>query len=217
MNVRPRLASKDPLAILQRFWGYSEFRPLQREAIQCALDGRDSLTVLPTGGGKSLCYQVPALAMDGMAVVVSPLISLMKDQVDFLEGVGVDAVCLNSTLKGFERREVEERIRAGRVKLLYVAPERLATPSFMGLLREANVSFFAIDEAHDPTTPNCYRSRTTSPARPSMPTPPPPPGRCETTFVNNWVCTNRKFTSAISTGPTFITLPSLWFALCRRC
>lgn len=134
--------------ILAQYWGYSTFRPLQEEAMLSVLGGRDSLVVMPTGGGKSICFQAPALAMDGMAVVVSPLISLMKDQVDFLRACGVEAACIHSGLNGLEKREIDQAIRGGNLKLLYVAPERLATDAFLHYLRKTTLSFFAIDEAH---------------------------------------------------------------------
>jgi ATP-dependent DNA helicase RecQ len=134
--------------ILSQYWGYDTFRPLQREAMDCVMQGRDSVVVLPTGGGKSLCYQVPAVAMDGMAVVVSPLISLMKDQVDALSEVGVGAAFLNSSQTMPERQQVTAQLRAGRIKLLYVAPERLVLDGFLTFLKQSRISFFAIDEAH---------------------------------------------------------------------
>jgi ATP-dependent DNA helicase RecQ len=118
------------------------------DAIQSVLNEEDSLVVMPTGGGKSLCYQIPALAMDGMAVIVSPLISLMKDQVDFLVSCGIEAACINSSLSPSEKREIDQAIQNSQVKILYVAPERLTTPAFIRYLQKANVSFFAIDEAH---------------------------------------------------------------------
>ena len=135
-------------AFLKEIWGYDEFRPLQKESINCVLDGRDSLTVLPTGGGKSLCFQVPALCREGLAVVVSPLISLMKDQVDALQACGVSAAFVNSTQSPDEKRQVAEQIRRGDLKLLYVAPERLLSGKTLDFLMNSNVSFFAIDEAH---------------------------------------------------------------------
>ena len=137
--------------VLARYWGYSSFRPLQPEAIQAVLTGRDSVVVLPTGGGKSLCFQVPALVRDGMAVVVSPLISLMKDQVDTLVGNGVAAACYNSSLAADEKSAVLQGVRQGRYRLLYVSPERLVGDGhewFTGLLASSRVSFVAIDEAH---------------------------------------------------------------------
>jgi ATP-dependent DNA helicase RecQ len=135
-------------ALLQKYWGYDSFRPLQEEAITAVLAGRDSVVVLPTGGGKSLCFQAPAVKMPGLAVVVSPLISLMKDQVDSLTECGVPAACVNSSLSSAERARVAQQIRSGTLKLLYIAPERLCTEQTRQFLRDAEVSFFAIDEAH---------------------------------------------------------------------
>src|SRR6476469_2081612 len=112
--------------VIAQYWGYTTFRPLQREAMDAVLTGRDSIVVLPTGGGKSLCFQAPALVRPGLAVVVSPLISLMKDQVDTLVGNGVPAACFNSALPADERASVLAGMREGRYRLLYVSPERLA-------------------------------------------------------------------------------------------
>ena len=135
--------------IVQQYWGYSTFRPLQREAMECVLAGQDSVVVLPTGGGKSLCFQAPALCLPGMAVVVSPLISLMKDQVDALRTSGVQAACINSLMSYGEKQEVAHAIRNGRLKVLYLAPEKLMTERTVAFLRdESQVSLFAIDEAH---------------------------------------------------------------------
>ena len=142
----------DPLAeVLERYWGYTAFRPLQREAMTAILDGRDSLVVLPTGGGKSLCFQAPALVRDGLAIVVSPLIALMKDQVDSLVGNGVPAAALHSALTSDARDEAMAGLRAGTIRLLYLAPERLAgdgSGPLLSLLGRRPVSFVAIDEAH---------------------------------------------------------------------
>ncbi|QDV24468.1 ATP-dependent DNA helicase RecQ [Aureliella helgolandensis] len=138
----------DARKALQTYWGYSGFRPLQEEAIQRVLSGKDSLTVLPTGGGKSLCFQTPAVCLPGLAVVLSPLISLMKDQVDGLNACGIQAAFVNSTQSAEEKRLIAEQIRAGQIKLLYVAPERLLTARMLDFLEELSVSFFAIDEAH---------------------------------------------------------------------
>jgi ATP-dependent DNA helicase RecQ len=137
--------------VLGKYWGYDSFRPLQREAMDAILSGRDSVVVLPTGGGKSLCFQAPALVRDGLAVVVSPLISLMKDQVDTLVGNGVPAAFINSTLTTDARRSVVEGAQSGRYRLLYVSPERLVGEggqSFRAWLSRCNVSFIAVDEAH---------------------------------------------------------------------
>jgi ATP-dependent DNA helicase RecQ len=136
---------------LARYWGYTTFRPLQREAMEAVLQGRDSVMVLPTGGGKSLCFQAPALVRPGLAVVVSPLISLMKDQVDTLVGNGVPAGLYNSSLTGSEKSAMVAGLRAGRYRLLYVSPERLVgegSDGFLSLLASCGVSFVAVDEAH---------------------------------------------------------------------
>jgi ATP-dependent DNA helicase RecQ len=143
-----RFSVTDLQQILVRYWGYDSFRPLQREAIQCVMQNRDSVVVLPTGGGKSLCYQAPAVALPGMAVVVSPLISLMKDQVDALSEIGVPAGFLNSSQTSDERQRIIAQMRKGTLKLLYVAPERLVMDGFISFLQQSNVSFFAVDEAH---------------------------------------------------------------------
>ncbi|QEG40659.1 DNA helicase RecQ [Roseimaritima ulvae] len=134
--------------VLREVWGYEQFRDLQEEAVSDVIAGLDSVVVLPTGAGKSLCYQVPALVREGMAVVVSPLISLMKDQVDALTSNGVGAALVNSTQTMSEKREVAERIRGGQVRLLYMAPERLLTERTLEFLQHQAISFFAIDEAH---------------------------------------------------------------------
>ena len=135
-------------AVLSKYWGYNSFRPFQEEAISSILDFRDTLTVLPTGGGKSICFQVPALMCEGTAVIVSPLISLMKDQVDYLKDMGIAAECLNSSLDYAGRNSVMQRIKSGSLKLLYLAPERLMLKSMRETLKEVKLSFFAIDEAH---------------------------------------------------------------------
>ena len=133
---------------VQSQWGFSSFRPLQQEAIELVLSGRDSVVVLPTGGGKSLCFQAPACVLDGLAVVVSPLISLMKDQVDALRAMGVAASVYNSTLLHSERDAVIEAIRSDALKLLYLAPESLLNEHMLDLLASVPLSLFAIDEAH---------------------------------------------------------------------
>ncbi len=134
--------------ILKQYWGYDDFRPLQLAAMQAIVESRDSVVVLPTGGGKSLCFQAPALLLPGLAVVVSPLISLMKDQVDALTACGVPAAYLNSTSTADERRRAAADIRAGRLKLLYLSPERLMIDGTLEFLEQAQLSFLAIDEAH---------------------------------------------------------------------
>ena len=136
------------LTAIRKYWGYGSFRPLQREAMSAALEGNDSLTVLPTGGGKSLCYQMPALCREGMAIVVSPLIALMKDQVDALTACGIPAAFINSSLTPEERMQVARRIRSGELKLLFAAPERLVQDRTIDFLQGVSLSFIAIDEAH---------------------------------------------------------------------
>ena len=137
-----------PLSLLSRHFGYDRFRPLQEEAIGSVLAGRDAVVLMPTGGGKSLCYQLPALALDGTSLVISPLIALMKDQVDALRARGIAARCLNSSLTADEARLVREEVARGEVSLLYVAPERLATSGFARLLERVPVALLAVDEAH---------------------------------------------------------------------
>jgi ATP-dependent DNA helicase RecQ len=138
-------------AVLEQFWGYTTFRPLQREAMDAILAGRDSLVVLPTGGGKSLCFQAPALVQDGLALVVSPLIALMKDQVDTLVANGIDAAAFHSALAPEQRSSVAAGIRDGRYRLIYVSPERLVgdgRDGFLSLVGRRVPKFVAIDEAH---------------------------------------------------------------------
>jgi ATP-dependent DNA helicase RecQ len=135
-------------AVLSKYWGYNNFRPFQEEVVSSILDFKDTLTVLPTGGGKSICFQVPALMCEGTAVIISPLISLMKDQVDYLKDIGIAAECLNSSLNCAERNNVMQRIKSGSLKLLYMAPERLMLGSMREILKEVKLSFFVIDEAH---------------------------------------------------------------------
>ncbi|MCY3544536.1 MAG: DNA helicase RecQ [Chloroflexi bacterium] len=134
--------------LLRQYFGYDEFRPLQEEIIDSVLRGRDTLVIMPTGGGKSLCYQLPALKFDGITLVVSPLIALMKDQVDALKANGIAAEFINSTLTFAEIRRVQEWAYSGNLKILYLAPERLALPDFQAFLRGLSVSLVAVDEAH---------------------------------------------------------------------
>jgi ATP-dependent DNA helicase RecQ len=134
--------------ILKETFGYDTFRPLQQEVIENVLARRDTLAIMPTGGGKSLCYQIPSLLFDGLTVVVSPLISLMKDQVEQLRAFGVPCVFLNSSLSPQEYQENMEYIRNGEVKLLYVAPETLLMPRILLLLASVQVDCLTIDEAH---------------------------------------------------------------------
>jgi ATP-dependent DNA helicase RecQ len=134
--------------VVQRVWGYAELRPLQAEAMLAGLAGRDSLVVLATGGGKSLCYQAPALLRDGLTVVISPLISLMQDQLAGLLESGVPAAMLTSAQEWAEKREAQERLASGAMKLLFVAPERLVLPGFFDELAKYGLASLVVDEAH---------------------------------------------------------------------
>ena len=136
------------LDLLKRYFGYDAFRPLQREIIASVLDRRDTLVLMPTGGGKSLCYQLPALRFEGLTLVVSPLVALMKDQVDSLRANGIAAAFINSTLSYEEIGHVRARVQRNAVKILYVAPERLALPGFRDFLARLHISLVAVDEAH---------------------------------------------------------------------
>ncbi len=148
MNSLGTSTTANILATVQRYWGYSELRPLQEQAIQAGLQHCDSLVVMPTGGGKSLCYQVPAELAQRTDIVVSPLISLMKDQVDGLRECGYPAGALYSGMPAHAVQETEEQFAAGRYRLLFVAPERLLMPRFLQLAERVGVRAFAIDEAH---------------------------------------------------------------------
>lgn len=139
---------KTPAETLNQIFGYKDFRPYQQEIIETLIDGHDLFVLMPTGGGKSLCYQIPALHRPGVAIVVSPLISLMKDQVDALNANGVKAAFYNSSLKAEEARKTLARLHNNSLDLLYVAPERLMSESFMERLKDIDIALFAIDEAH---------------------------------------------------------------------
>jgi len=139
---------KSPDQVLRDIFGFESFRGVQEDVIRRTIDGGDSLVLMPTGGGKSLCYQIPAVCRDGCAVVVSPLIALMQDQVNALCQVGVKAATLNSTVDPERAYEIERAMRAGELDLVYVAPERLLTDRFFTLLNHCKISLFAIDEAH---------------------------------------------------------------------
>jgi ATP-dependent DNA helicase RecQ len=136
------------LTPLRRYWGYSTFRPLQERIVRSLLAGHDTCVVMPTGGGKSLCYQLPAVVSGGTAVVISPLIALMQDQASQLAQMGIPAAVLNSTLSEAEQSKVMSRARDGAYRLLYVSPERVARGDTMGWLQQVPIAFFAIDEAH---------------------------------------------------------------------
>ncbi|MBQ8071441.1 MAG: RecQ family ATP-dependent DNA helicase, partial [Bacteroidales bacterium] len=137
----------DPKTVLKKYYGYDSFRPLQEEIITHILSGGDCLVLMPTGGGKSVCFQIPAIMMEGTALVISPLISLMKDQVDILRGNGIEAASLNSSLKASEAREIVEECRRGHIKLLYISPERMNSTSAW-IKENIRVSMVVVDEAH---------------------------------------------------------------------
>lgn len=136
------------LKILKSYFGYTEFRPKQKEIIRHVLNGNNALVLMPTGGGKSLCYQLPALKFDGVTLVISPLIALMKDQVDSLQANGIKAEFINSSLPSSKVADIQKNLTDNEVKILYVAPERLALPDFKRFLQPLNISLIAIDEAH---------------------------------------------------------------------
>lgn len=146
------MANQSPQQILQEVFGYNQFRHQQQAIVEHVISGQDALVLMPTGGGKSLCYQIPALAREGLAIVVSPLIALMQDQVEALQQLGVNAAFLNSSLSAEDNARITRQVVSGEIKLLYVAPERLMVGSFLSLLDEVQqhvgLALFAIDEAH---------------------------------------------------------------------
>src|SRR3972149_10705188 len=144
----PIVHRDSPLEILRTCFGYDNFRGHQEKIIHHLISGKDALVLMPTGGGKSICYQIPAMIRSGVGVVISPLIALMQDQVDAVRQLGIRAAFLNSSLNAGESSAVERQMLAGQLDLLYVAPERLLTPTFQELLKQAPLALFAIDEAH---------------------------------------------------------------------
>lgn len=138
----------DKFEILERYYGYRQFRPGQEALIDSVLAGRDVFGIMPTGGGKSVCYQVPAMMLPGITIVISPLISLMRDQVLALKGMGIPAAHINSSLTGDQMRLVYRNLLAGHYKILYVAPERLDYSGFADIAAKLPISFLAVDEAH---------------------------------------------------------------------
>jgi ATP-dependent DNA helicase RecQ len=142
------VAETNPRELLQQYFGFPDFRPGQRDVMSALWRKKAALAVFPTGGGKSLCYQLPALMFEGVTLVVSPLIALMKDQIDFLQSKGIAAARLDSSLGAAEAREVTDRLRDGTLKLLYVAPERFNNERFLSNLKQSRISLFAVDEAH---------------------------------------------------------------------
>ena len=139
---------KTPLQVLEQFWGHTRFRPLQEEIIESVLDGRDTMALLPTGGGKSICFQVPALLMEGTAVVISPLVALMNDQVAQLQHRQIKAMAITGSLKGEELHRQLDNILFGNYSFLYISPERLQQEAIQQILKQISISLIAVDEAH---------------------------------------------------------------------
>jgi ATP-dependent DNA helicase RecQ len=133
---------------LKKYFGYDQFRPLQADIIQAVYDNRDVLVLMPTGGGKSICYQIPAVTLEGTAVVISPLIALMKDQVEGLSANGISAAYINSSMDAAQIRRVEDAALDGHIRILYVSPEKMVSQGFQPLLKRLKISLFAVDEAH---------------------------------------------------------------------
>ena len=133
---------------LKRFFGYDSFRPMQEEIISEVLAGRDAVVLMPTGGGKSLCYQIPAIVMDGIGIVISPLIALMQYQVEGLIGNGVRAAFINSSRSAKDNTEILHQALDGKLDLLYISPEKIVSMDFAPMLGQLNISLFAVDEAH---------------------------------------------------------------------
>ena len=142
------MSSSGPVEILKQYWGFDQFRPLQEDIVRSVIAGNDTLALLPTGGGKSICFQVPALALGGLCLVVSPLIALMKDQVLNLTKRGIKATAIFTGMSRGEIDQVLEQCAAGKYQFLYVSPERLTTEIFLARLERLNVRLLAIDEAH---------------------------------------------------------------------
>src|SRR5580765_6925159 len=139
---------QDPLNILKQYWNFDSFRPLQLDIINSVMEGKDTLALLPTGGGKSLCFQVPAMAKEGLCLVVSPLIALMRDQVENLKQKGIPALAVYSGMSFLEVKKTLQNAAYGNYKFLYVSPERLETNLFLEYLPAMNINLIAVDEAH---------------------------------------------------------------------
>lgn len=147
-NMKTKIPPNQKFEVLKSAFGYDHFRPLQEEIVDHILEGQSCLVLMPTGGGKSICFQLPALILPGICLVVSPLIALMKDQVENLKANGIEAAFLNSTLSSVEQAAVWSRCREGKVKLLYLAPEKMVASGMIRDLQQLNISLIAIDESH---------------------------------------------------------------------
>ena len=193
--------SQAALAALRVHFGYESFRPGQAELIEAIASNRDVLGVMPTGSGKSVCYQIPALLLHGITIVISPLISLMRDQVDGANEIGIPAAFINTTQTMDEQEQVLDAAYAGKVKLLYVAPERLETPRFRNFAARADIALIAVDEAHcvsqwaRTSARRIWASANSSHPSPTAPpwprSPPPRPNACAATSCNCWACATR--------------------------
>ena len=143
-----KLMKKEAKRLLKEIYGYEDFREGQKVIVSSVLQRKDTLGVMSTGGGKSICYQIPALLFKGITIVISPLISLMKDQVDTLKLLGIKSVYINSTLSREEYSEAMQKIRNGSAKIIYIAPERLANEKFVSFIKKLDIAMIAVDEAH---------------------------------------------------------------------
>ena len=148
MLNKDNIDNERKLELLQKYWGFNSFRPLQNEIIDHVLQKKDILTLLPTGGGKSLCYQLPAILMQGTCLVISPLIALMQEQLEILLKKGINAAYINSSLNYKDIDRILDNVIYGNVKILYLSPERLQTELFQKRFLKMNLSFVAVDEAH---------------------------------------------------------------------
>ena len=148
MLIKNNIDNERKLELLQKYWGFNNFRPLQNEIIDHVLQKKDILALLPTGGGKSLCYQLPAILMQGTCLVISPLIALMQEQVEILLKKGVNSAYINSSLNYKDIDRILDNVIYGNVKILYLSPERLKTELFQKRFLKMNLSFVAVDEAH---------------------------------------------------------------------